>query len=708
MSWGGTMFEYLMPQLLLRSYPGTLLDQSCRASVRRQIEYGKERGVPWGISESAYAFTDRAGNYQYKAFGVPGLGFKRGLSDDLVVAPYATALASLIDPGAAVSNFVRLTRKGLDGRFGFYESIDYQPRKPESDPADTTGDSRSRKLCAPFLRTIKACRWSRWPTCLHDDIFVTRFHADPRVKATELLLQERVPREAILAEARPAEGTKSAAGRRCRPRRDSFKRRTRTSPHTHFLSNGRYTVALTHAGGGSSTWRGLSVTRRREDRTSDAGSHFIYLTDPWSRNVWSPTYQPVCRDSDEFEAIFELEKVTFRRKDGDFDTQLQVVVSPEDDVEVRRLSITNRGDRPREIEVTSYAEMVLARPEDDLAHPAFGKLFIETEYDPQSAGLLFSRRPRSAEESHAWAFHVLAVDGRLRRRRMGNRSRAIPRPRTIAGESDRARRPRVVRDNRRRARSGRSAARACAAGARRVCARHLRHRCRARSSDGARAGAKISRRQCGGAGVLDGVDARAHHAAASGTDRRSGDALRSAGVARLRIRRLVAPAPTTLRANVFGQSEPVGVRDLRRPADRAGPRRRCERHLARAAAAARAGILARQGSARRRGDHERSPGGLSRRGADAAHQPAARAALGRLAGQAGRDVPAARPTACRMPTAACSRRPRASCSRGDCGDLAPQLDRPGAVADREAEIVPPSSVAAIAGASGHAPRARRA
>ena len=131
----------------------------------------------------------------------------------------------------------------------------------------------------------------------------------------------------------------------------------------------------------ASTWRGLSVTRRREDRTSDAGAHFIYLRDPWSGEVWSPSYQPICREPDEYEATFELEKVTFRRRDGDFETQLQVVVSPEDDVEVRRLSITNRGDRPREIEVTSYAEMVLARPDDDLAHPAFAKLFIETEYD---------------------------------------------------------------------------------------------------------------------------------------------------------------------------------------------------------------------------------------------------------------------------------------------------------------------------------------
>ena len=247
---------------------------------------------------------------------------------------------------------------------------------------------------------------------LSDDVFVSRFHADPRVKATELLLQERVPREAILSEARPAEGAAAAPSIGAPPSRQ-FRTPHTTSPHTNFLSNGRYTTGLTHAGGGSSSWRGLSVTRRREDRTSDAGAHYLYLRDPWSGEVWSPTYQPTCREADEYEAVFELDKVTFRRHDGDFETQLQVVVSPEDNVEVRRLSITNRGDRPREIEVTSYAEVVLARFDDDLAHPAFAKLFIETEYDAQSAGLLFSRRPRSAEETHAWAFHVLAVDGRL-------------------------------------------------------------------------------------------------------------------------------------------------------------------------------------------------------------------------------------------------------------------------------------------------------
>ena len=410
MSWGGTQFEYLMPLLLMRSFPGTLLDQSCRASLRRQIEYGRDRGVPWGISESAYAFTDRAGNYQYRAFGVPGLGLKRGLSEDLVIAPYATALASLITPSAAAENFQQLARAGLDGRFGFYESLDYRPRNRDVDAAPET--TASPAVVRAFFAHHQGMSLVAIANVICRDAFVARFHADPRVQATELLLQERVPREAILSDPRPAEITPAAttlpvfAARR-------FRSAHTASPHAQFLSNGRFTTMLTHAGGGYSVWRNIAVTRRRDDWTCDAGANFIYLRDPWSDHVWSATYQPVGLEADEYDVTFDLDKVTYRRREGDFETQLQVTVSSEDDVEIRRLSIINRGDQQREIEVSSYVEMVLARPEDDLAHPAFGKLFIETEFDPQSAGLLFSRRPRGSDEAPMWAFHVLGVEGRL-------------------------------------------------------------------------------------------------------------------------------------------------------------------------------------------------------------------------------------------------------------------------------------------------------
>ena len=433
MSWGGTMFEYLMPLLLMRGFPGTLLDQSCRASLRRQIDYGRQHGVPWGISESAYALTDRAGNYQYKAFGVPSLGLKRGLADDLVVAPYATVLASLIDPAAAAANLLRLTRAGLDGRFGFYEAIDFRPRYEIDSDATPRGTEARPAVVRAFFAHHQGMSLVALANVVCGDAFVARFHADPRVEASELLLQERVPREAILSEPRPAEGTTAPAAIPVLALR-RFRSPHTANPHTHFLSNGRYTAALTHAGGGYSMWNGLAVTRQREDRTSDAGAHVVYLRDAWSGEVWSPTYFPVCGEPDEYEAALELDKVTFRRRDGDFETQLQVAVSPEDDVEVRRLALTNRGDRPREIEVTSYAEIVLAHPDDDLAHPAFGKLFIETEYDAQSAGLLFSRRPRASGEAPVWAFHVLSIDGRLGGavERETDRARFLGRGRSVA------------------------------------------------------------------------------------------------------------------------------------------------------------------------------------------------------------------------------------------------------------------------------------
>jgi cyclic beta-1,2-glucan synthetase len=275
-----------------------------------------------------------------------------------------------------------------------------------------------------------------------DDAFVKRFHADPRVQATELLLQERVPREAVLMEPRPAESRvalfqlPASASRR-------FRTPHTVSLHSHVLSNGRYSTMLTHVGGGFSMWRDLAVTRGTEDSITDAGPHYLYLRDPWSGRVWSATYLPVGAEPDSYEAMFELEKATFRRRDGDLETQVQIAVSSEDDVEVRRLSITNRGERPREIEVTSYAEIVLARPADDLAHPAFSKLFVETEFDSQSAGLLFTRRPRSSDEQPVWAFHVLGVEGRVGgavewetdRARFLGRGRSAERPQALDGRA---------------------------------------------------------------------------------------------------------------------------------------------------------------------------------------------------------------------------------------------------------------------------------
>ncbi|MBI5836097.1 MAG: hypothetical protein HZB25_02520 [Candidatus Eisenbacteria bacterium] len=408
-SWSGSMFEYLMPLLLLRSHPETLLENACRAAVRAQILYGHRQRVPWGISESAYNVVDPHGSYQYKAFGVPGLGLKRGLAEDLVIAPYATALAALVDPGAAAANIRRLGRAGALGRYGFIEALDYTPRKadaPEGEPA--TGHARVRDVRA-FFAHHQGMSLIALTNAVLGAPMVRRFHSDPRVRATEPLLQERVPRFVPVTRPRPAESTRvepqvpAAAPRRFRSPHTLY-------PSTHFLSNGQYTAIVTNAGGGASTWRGHAVTRQRDDPTCDPGSQFLYLRDVRSGLLWSAAHQPVCRESERYRVTFLADQALFERTDDGIETRLDIVVSPEDDVEVRRISLTNHTGVLREIEVTSLVEIVLAPPGDDLAHPAFLKLFLETEYRPECTALLCGRRPRSPDEVTPWAVHVLSAE----------------------------------------------------------------------------------------------------------------------------------------------------------------------------------------------------------------------------------------------------------------------------------------------------------
>ncbi|MBZ5586975.1 MAG: carbohydrate-binding protein [Acidobacteriia bacterium] len=409
-SWSATMFEYLMPLLVMRTYPGTLLDQSCRMVVRRQIRYGREWHVPWGISESAYDLTDRLGNYQYKEFGVPGLGLKRGLADELVVAPYATALAALLEPAKAARNLRRLTAEGAEGPLGFYDAIDYTARKP-----DETGDSsavrpRTGAVVKTHLAHHQGMTLVAIANVLLGDVMVDRFHADRRIQATELLLQERIPREAPVIEPRPAEETRIEPPALARaPRR--FRSPHTPYPRAQILSNGSYVAIVTNGGGGTSFCRGRAVTRWREDRTRDPGSQFVYLRDVHTGAVWSATYQPTAKEPDSYLAEFLAEKAAFERLDHEIATRLDVAVSPGDDAEVRRVSLTNRSDRPREIELTSYVEVGLGSVAEDVADPAFGRLFVETDWIAENTALLARRRPRSLHDPGLVLFHVLSIPG---------------------------------------------------------------------------------------------------------------------------------------------------------------------------------------------------------------------------------------------------------------------------------------------------------
>ena len=435
LSWSATMFEYLMPLLVMRSYPETLLDESCRMAVRRHIDYGTAQGVPWGISESAYTVIDRAGNYQYKAFGVPGLGLKRGLGDDLVVAPYATALAVMIDPARSARNLRRLADEGLFSDYGFWESVDYTDRAGGKVSADGTVVTACFAHHAGMSLVALA-------NAITGDHMIRRFHSDPRVQATELLLQERVPRQQPVTEPRPLDATFAAPEGAGVPLR-RYRTTQTVMPHTQYLSNGKFHTAVTNAGGGATFCGTMAVTRYRRDPTREPGGQFIYLRDVRSGAVWSPTYQPTRHEPERYHVTYQPDLAIIDAKSDDIATKLEIAVSPEHDVEVRLLHLVNQGDRVREIDVTSYAELALAHPRDDYAHPAFGKLFIETEYLAERGALIAHRRPRDASDPGTWAVHVVALDGRPQgpmewetdRAAFIGRGRTLARPAALDGRS---------------------------------------------------------------------------------------------------------------------------------------------------------------------------------------------------------------------------------------------------------------------------------
>ncbi len=296
-SWSGSMFEYLMPSLVMRAPAGSLLEQSNRFVVRRQIEYGAELGLPWGVSESAYNARDLELTYQYSSFGVPGLGLKRGLSQDAVVAPYATALAAMVDAPAATRNFSRLAAAGGRGRYGWYEALDYTPaRLPEGEKVAIVRSYMAHHQGMTLIAISNA---------LQNGAMRARFHAEPIIQATQLLLQERIPRDVLSAHPGADEVAVAAKVRELVPPMPrGFQSPHQPVPRTHLLSNGSYAVMITAAGSGYSRWRDLAVTRWREDATCDCWGMYVFLRDSSSGEVWSAGYQPTGIEPDSYEAAF--------------------------------------------------------------------------------------------------------------------------------------------------------------------------------------------------------------------------------------------------------------------------------------------------------------------------------------------------------------------------------------------------------------------
>lgn len=400
LSWSGSMFEYVMPNLVMPVYDNTLLHEMGVGMLKKQIDYAESHSIPWGISESCYNLVDTHLTYQYRAFGIPGLGFKRGLSQDLVIAPYASVLGLLIDPQASCANLERLKADGYEGRYGFYEAIDFTPSRLVR--------GQTEAVIQTYMAHHQGMSFLSLAHLLLDQPMQHRFEADTEMQTALLLLQERVPKSTGFYIGSDTEKLTTHT--------NNTEIRIINTPHTpvpeiQLLSNGSYALMLSNAGGGYSRWRELAVTRWREDSVRDNWGMFCYIQDREKNNFWSTAYQPTLKEADQYEVIFSQGLAEFRRQDDDIETYTVVIVSPEDDVEVRRIQLTNHASVTRKMSVTSYAEVVLNAAAADNAHPAFSNLFVQTAILENQHAVTCTRRARSKEENPPWMFHLMKVNG---------------------------------------------------------------------------------------------------------------------------------------------------------------------------------------------------------------------------------------------------------------------------------------------------------
>ncbi len=399
-SWSGSMFEYLMPTLVLDEPFGSVLHDAGHAALREQIAFASAQGVPWGISESAYAGSDHTLAYQYAPQGVPRLALRRTPPDELVIAPYATALAAQIAPHRALLNFAALAARAPPARYGFIEALDFSPSRqagsaPFTPVATFMAHHQGMTLVAlanVLLRGV-AQRWGM---------------ANPQLEAVASLLHERAPREVSMLYAPPSGPPPQALQRRAPGLlRDVLPGATAIEP-THMLGNGRYSVSLRANGAGWSRWGATGITRWRDDALRDAHGSFFYLR--WDRQPQpvSITQHPAPDPAAHYRSVYHADRVCFDAAWPGLQAHTTVWVSPEDDIEFRQVELRNLSDRTLDIELMSAFEVTLADPRADEAHPAFTNLFVRAEWQAAQQALVFERKPRLATEQGLQAAHFLA------------------------------------------------------------------------------------------------------------------------------------------------------------------------------------------------------------------------------------------------------------------------------------------------------------
>ncbi|SEH20883.1 glucoamylase family protein [Rhizobium sp. NFR12] len=399
-SWSGSMFEYLMPPLVMQERQGGILNQTNNLIVKEQMNHGRRLGTPWGISEAAFNALDHQMHYQYTNFGVPTLGLKRGLGQNAVIAPYASILASQYDPIAAVENLNELRKLGALGIYGFHDAVDFTPtRVPEG------------KRCAVvynYYAHHHGMSIAAVANVVMNGLLRELFHADPVIEAAELLLQEKAPRDIPVMSAKHEEKPGTGGGELLRP-----EIRTVTNPATKdrelvLLSNGHYSLMLTATGSGYSRWNNLSVSRWKADPTEDRWGQFIFLRDTTSGEWWSTTAEPRRAEGEQTKTVFGDEKAEFHKTVGELTSTVEVIVGTEHDAEGRRVTLLNMGDEDRFIEVTSYMEPVIAGDDGDSGHPVFSRMFIRTEIGKRGDVIRAWRNKRDLSDPDMIVAHLAA------------------------------------------------------------------------------------------------------------------------------------------------------------------------------------------------------------------------------------------------------------------------------------------------------------
>ena len=392
-SWSGTAFEYLMPNINIPKYPGSLLDESCRFMIMSQKEYAKKIGIPWGISESAFNLKDLNNNYQYKAFGIPWLGLKRGLGDEMVISSYGSILAITEEPKAVVENLKILEKQGMYDKYGFYEAIDYTPNRVEKGKKYETVKTYMAHHQALILLAIN--------NLFNNNILQKRFMQNPEMQAVNILLEERMPENVIITKEKKEKVEKIKYNNYDFYSEKTFNKVGNNLEKYNLIANKDYTIVMDEKGNGFSRYKNILVNRYKPTSDVEQGIYF-YIKNIKNKKIWTNGYSQITEKPDKYSVTFAPDKTKIVRVDGNIETDTKITVSPNDSVEIRRLEIKNIGNTDETLEISSFLEPVLSEKGQDYAHPAFNNLFLSYEYISETNTILVKRKKRSENQKEIY------------------------------------------------------------------------------------------------------------------------------------------------------------------------------------------------------------------------------------------------------------------------------------------------------------------